>query len=379
MIEFETDRAPLRIELDEYIERGLISKQSHPIFPLTLYNYTNECAFQRAWDDVTTQSRGLILHSHGDKLIARPFRKFFNLGEMPVSSPENFPDPWLIGYQAEEKIDGSLGIWWNWEGDWYCSTRGSFTSEQAEWAQDFGRRRYNFDEIPKNVTILTEIIYPENRIVVDYKDRKELVLLGVIHTRSGLEVSQSVLKRYARRLGMRLPELYDIHDLTNPTFRENHEGYVVRWDNGLRVKIKSPDYVEMHRLVDEVTFKRLLGALRTRHLDEGISPAGDLQTLVQELREGLPDHRVDEFDDLIGQLNLAFWEIRELVDSLWRDLLHLKGNRKAFALAVQDRAPAEVRGMLFSMFDQKDTTEQIYKAIANRLKERGKPCREASR
>src|SRR5690606_36552854 len=103
-----------------------------------------------------------------------PFGKFFNLGEMPETRLENLPKE---NYTVTEKMDGSLGIIYNYKGKWRVATRGSLSSEQAKRAEQI-LTKYDMSEIPINFTILVEIIYPENKIVVNYGNEEKLVVLG---------------------------------------------------------------------------------------------------------------------------------------------------------------------------------------------------------
>ena len=89
-------------------------------------------------------------------------------------------------FEVYEKLDGSLGILY-WLGDEpYIATRGSFESPQAQIATEL-LRAYDLSGLDRRRTYLFEIIYPENRIVVNYDDRRELVLLAIIDTATGRE------------------------------------------------------------------------------------------------------------------------------------------------------------------------------------------------
>jgi len=66
--------------LNKMIANGYIKKSKHLNAELYLYNYTQNTQFERLWNEVTLQCRGLILDPSYN-IIARPFPKFFNLGE----------------------------------------------------------------------------------------------------------------------------------------------------------------------------------------------------------------------------------------------------------------------------------------------------------
>ena len=94
-------------------------------------------------------------------------------------------------------MDGSLGIAFYYQDRWVFASRGSFTSDQAikgygMFVNLLNTSRTHFS---KGYTYLFEIIYPENRIVVDYMDAERLVLLGKIGTLSGEEYSLDLFRK----------------------------------------------------------------------------------------------------------------------------------------------------------------------------------------
>ena len=112
-------------ELEKYYQDGLLLKQTHPNHDLIIWNYSPKVQYDRLWDDITIQCRGLVTNSKGE-IIARPFKKFFNYEE---HTPEDIPNEF---FEVYEKMDGSLGILFNYQDEWIMATRGSFTSEQAK-------------------------------------------------------------------------------------------------------------------------------------------------------------------------------------------------------------------------------------------------------
>ena len=108
--------------LNKYYEEGLVYKQVHPTLPLTIWNYNEKVQYEGKWDEITIQTRGLVTDNEGN-VVARPFKKFFNIEENKHTPTEEF--------DVFEKMDGSLGILFNYNGEWVMSTRGSFTSEQS--------------------------------------------------------------------------------------------------------------------------------------------------------------------------------------------------------------------------------------------------------
>ena len=66
--------------LEKYYEDGLLYKQTHPTLPLTIWNYTPKVQYENTWDEITLQCRGLVTDDNGN-VVARPFKKFFNIEE----------------------------------------------------------------------------------------------------------------------------------------------------------------------------------------------------------------------------------------------------------------------------------------------------------
>lgn len=238
------------IDIEQFRARevqGLITCRSHPSTELVIWNYTPQCQFERAWDEVTMQARGLITTPSGT-VVARPFRKFKNIEEHEGQIP-------LEPFTVTEKLDGSLGILYFIDNKPQIATRGSFTSEQAIKANDILYNKYkgfiSFSPNISSYTCLFEIIYPSNRIVVDYGDREDLILLAFINTETGEEIDLHD-PRCSSIASFPLVKCYDgIKDINELKKLEepNKEGFVIRFENGLRLKCKFEDYVRIHHIV----------------------------------------------------------------------------------------------------------------------------------
>lgn len=241
-------------DLIEMIAAGYVRAQRHPTQPLTIYNYTPKTQFEKAWNDITKQCRGLIVHDDGT-VVARPFPKFFNWGE--VGTYRCRLDDMVT---VTDKADGSLGVLYrDPRGMWSIATRGSFTSPQALEATLMLEELYPGWEPPAHlglITVLFEIIYPENRIVLDYAGKRELRLIDAIWIDKGWPIGSNpeVVASALNWAGPVVPWLGTdtleraLADLN--TQRPNAEGVVIRFLNtDDRYKIKQADYVALHRVM----------------------------------------------------------------------------------------------------------------------------------
>jgi RNA ligase len=116
---------------------------------LTIWNYSEKVQYENLWDEITLQTRGLVTDNEGN-VVARPFKKFFNLEEGKHTPTSDF--------EVFEKMDGSCIILFNYEGEWVFASRGSFTSEQAIKAKELSSN-FNLHKLNKDYTYVFEIIY----------------------------------------------------------------------------------------------------------------------------------------------------------------------------------------------------------------------------
>lgn len=176
---------------------GYIRVQSHPRYDYEIANYTEKAVYDKEWNDVTLQCRGLIYRRSDGEVLARPFRKFFNHNESTAPT-FGLNDPVVV----TDKLDGSLGVLHITPDGWAIATRGSFDSPQARHATAVFKARYEnymgaswgFNP-PFGITYLFEIIYPENRIVVDYGQQDDLVLLGAVDIATGKSITPEVIQK----------------------------------------------------------------------------------------------------------------------------------------------------------------------------------------
>ena len=234
---------------------NLITIRDHPTLPLQIFNYTQKTQFNRVWNDYTKMCRGLILDENLN-VVAKPLPKFFNLNETLETTFSNLPaeTPTII-----EKLDGVFGILYPDNNKPAISSRGSFTSPFSLWATDWIRKNnYSLSDFNPNYTYCFEMVYPESRIVVDYKNRSELVLLAVINKYDSSELSHV---SEAKRLGLtcakeqKFNTILEAEKYLAKSSGLNEEGFVVKYPNNLRIKIKSPDYRQLHKTITGINKK----------------------------------------------------------------------------------------------------------------------------
>lgn len=315
---------------------------------LVLFNYSPLAQVQGRWNTFEQISRGLILNRATGEIVARPFDKFWN---------------WLEGGRKAsghvvtitEKLDGSLGILYRVAGQYKIATRGSMVSEQALWATEF-LKKHSLEGLSEEYTLLFEIIYPENRVVVDYGKREMLALLAVRNRVTGHYLPF-------------FPDVYTIaHDYGFPTVRTfsfnsiedviascgeidaNSEGYVVEFSDGSRWKFKGDRYRELHKLVTGLSYKRVLQAI------EG--------GIVDQLFQAIPDEFLGQAREWQREIEKAVYETKAMVENAFATAPSYT-DRKTFAQWAT-RQYRDIAPYLFARLDNKDIRSMILNALARR-------------
>lgn len=313
------------------IAEGWVQEQKHPTEALFIYNYTQAAQYERYWNEVTLACRGLILDENG-RVIARPFGKFFNYEEHDTLEIPN------ENFEVYEKMDGSLGILYHWNGQPFIATRGSFASDQAKVANELLQTQYAhcLPFLQADKTYLFEIIYPENRVVVDYGSARMLVLLAIIDTDTGRELP-------LEDIGFPVVKKYDgLNDLQlmREIKADNQEGFVVRFKSGFRLKIKFAEYVRIHRIITNVSTLTIWEFLRDgKPLDE--------------LLESVPDEFFNWVRRKRADLLLQYTTIEAEAKAEFQVLADRKTTAAYFLTCKHPK-------ILFNMLDNRDYSRTIW-------------------
>ena len=340
--------------VDGAIGGGLVSVQTDG--RLRILNYTAKATYSRQWNEATVACRGLILDDAG-RVVARPFPKFFG-----PSEPDAPAIPTHQEMEVTAKLDGSLGIAYTHpEGDVRLATRGSLASEQGLEATRIWRERYGHVVIPEGVTPLFEIIYPDNRVVLDYGEMRDLVLIALIDTETGADIDPATLAWPGPRAEtVSFTDFGALLDHISSADESDREGYVARFAAGearphIRLKLKFPAYVAAHRVVFGLNSTRVweaaavsaaarMGvsakamAARLRLSPEAVAGLlGHGQDPVVGLRSTLPEEFLPWYDAAVAEVTAKANDRIRLYESLAREgaIDAADDSDRAFAAAAQ--------------------------------------------
>jgi RNA ligase len=278
-------------KLDALIADKRIAVQVHPALPLRIYNYTNRSMFINEWTTEERVCRGLIVDEN-DKVIARGPSKFFNYGQ-PGSPEVSLTDKVWVS----KKEDGSLGIAYAYGDHVGIATRGSFASDQATQATSMldkaDKLRIRHQLRNKNHTPIFEIVYPGNRIVLDYKGLEKNIKLGHVNNDTGLIEERNLGVLFGTGFGH---EMTFAEAIALP-IPDDEEGYVL----DIR-SFDRPNHIRGHLKLKGDRYKELHGAifgLSERKIWEALGRGDDMAEFVSSL----PDELIPWAQGVVDRLN----------------------------------------------------------------------------
>lgn len=317
--------------LEDYYKKSLLLKQKHPNHPLYIWNYSPRVQYERLWDNVTLKCRALVTDFDGN-IIAKSFDKFFNIEEIEIPK-----EP----YEIYEKMDGSLILVFWYNNEIIISSKGSFTSEHAIQSKRI-INQYDVSSLEKSKTYCFELVAPWNRIVCSYP-KEELYLLAKFD-KEGKEYS---IEEYSSFPKVKKYEFSNLNEIKSKIANDK-EGVVVRFKSGKRIKIKGNEYVRLHKIVTNLTESSIFQVLKDK---------GSLDSIL----DSLPDEFYQWAKKVENFFQIKYDEILDECKKSYKEL----NSRKETALYFKKQKYPQV---LFSMLDNKDPSNLIWKIVATQNK-----------
>jgi T4 RnlA family RNA ligase len=217
------------------------------------------------------EARGIMFYiGDGDdkvKLVCRPFKKFFNLGENPFTMDLDMTQENI--HKVAIKEDGSIISSYIDvpTGELRLKSKQSLVSEQTRMANDFLSQPENWylkqdttNLTKEGFTVIFELVSPTNRIVLEYP-RTQLRVLGVRSNEYGGLLDREDIVDHPALFDLWCAEYDYIPHVSVPGL-EGIEGYVYTLKDQTMVKVKTNWYKTLHNLKDSIS--------AVRHLYEAI-------------------------------------------------------------------------------------------------------------
>lgn len=271
------------------------------------------------------EARGIILDGDSN-VVARPYKKFFNYKEL--LNRDDLPREIRLlskwdrdkKYTVLEKLDGSLAIISQYEDEMIYASSGNMEGKYPHMFKMWfdknltPMQKRKLKKITKNHTLLFEYVSPKNRIVVPYK-KEDMVLHGIINTKTGEEIfDKIVFDSIAEDIGVNTANRFAITYETIMRVKKQQsgedlfEGFVVRFDDGKRIKIKLDEYVELHS-DHTLSMGKVDSRAKIKHYINRLEE-GTLDDLISILEERNDIHAMKVINKVIS-LNNEFYDLLE--------------------------------------------------------------------
>lgn len=337
-----------KTELEIMLTDGRISCRKHESLPLYIFNYTNRAQFANEWTNAERVCRGLIV-TQWDEVISRGMPKFFNYGDPHGAdfSPQD------VGYMTV-KEDGSLGIGWTYAGEVGIATRGSFHSDQAKKATAMLTKN-QVERIhlaaDNDESILFEIVYPDNRIVLEYGDREENIRIGYVDHETG--VFDPAFTQGAK--------VGAVETLLQTKIADDAEGYVVTVPGKGSFKLKGETYLNLHKLMFGLTEKSVWEMVQSHNITEREAYVNKFPPITRQWVLRKMKYFQDKHTMYVYDTNFVSQYMQRTIPG---------ASRKEQALWLQEKYP-DALNRVFAQLDGGD--ERLYGLIWKMIKPAHKP------
>ena len=323
------------------------------------YHYQTPETFDQSPEGlIRCECRGLIFDNAG-RLISRPFHKFFNIGERQWTQSH------LIdlsrSHLIQEKLDGSMVRPFFLDGTVHFATRAGITdiSEQAH--RVFCDANYEMrlawirHWMDMAYTPIFEYVSPSNRIVIQYPE-SQVVFLALRHNRTGEYIESPVpypgpivpVHHQGTVHGGIMEYIESVHA------SEDREGDVLTFIDGIRYKIKTAWYLELHRLRDEIGIDRLIAS---RAL------SGRLDDILVVLPEAEAARVRKVGDDFMRAYRDKIHRIRQLVETMHLWIMEHDADRKMVATQFVPQHSKRDGKFCFIALDRKTIEEYFHDEV----------------
>ena len=294
--------------LQKYVKNTFICHEKHPFADLHIYGYYATSDKVQVWDEISKYCRGIILDGDGN-VVEMPFMKFWTFRQYLSNKLLLLNEGQILHIPSEkfritEKVDGTMvTLYWVKDRP-YLATQRSFTNVKAIEATKILYERYShlFRVFDRSKTYIFEAIYPETKVLIDYGDMRDLVLIGVIDKASGKpeKVPENIGFRTCRDYTEEYGHIRDLEELAALDL-ENQEGFVLYYEDGSMVKLKFPWYSQAHSILDKFMKNENQSVSLYRELSGIMKCSGMKIITIDDVRESMSKGTVD-FEDIRVQV-----------------------------------------------------------------------------
>lgn len=340
--------------LDDVKSEFGINVYEHPTLPLVGFKYSQ--IESPKTHPVVRDCRGIVLEKNTWNCVAKPFKRFFNVGE----DNENFQKFTWDNFTCTSKEDGSLMIVYFYQGEWHVNTSGSFGLGECQfsgmtWRELFWKTsNISKKRLKPDSTYIFELCTPFNKIVRTYP-KSTVYLLSMFDINTLQEHTIEHVDNVARHLDVKRPTHYHFKSMDEVSAflrgveegDKTFEGIILRGSDDERFKAKSQTYVALHHLKDNGNIcnpKRLVPLVLAGEVDEVLAYLPEVEPYLRDC-----EAKIDEAWTALSNVWWENWQIE---------------GQKEFAIAI-NKGFTRFTGLLFTLRKKygKDQTEELLKQL----------------
>lgn len=229
------------------------------------FNFSKGAFYNRIWDNMTTQARGLFIDVKHNKIVARSYNKFFKINEKKETNLDELERKLIFPVKFYLKYNGFLGILSVKDGEFFFASKSTNTGDYVEYFKTIFYQKYNDQQmealrekmIQDNITIVFEVIDPiHDPHIIEYKEQNIVILDMIYNTTNYSKIPYDELKKFAMEYAIEIKELVYITNnfdefkdryvnIISPDYQLNGkyvEGFVIEDNNNFMVKTKTNYY-----------------------------------------------------------------------------------------------------------------------------------------
>jgi hypothetical protein len=298
--------------------------------------------FWDLYDGFYKECRSIVIDIRNENIVLSPFKKFRNLNE----GTENQIDVIINeinnakSLEFTNKLDGSMQSARFYNNEIIMSGSQSIDMNNSWRLQDgfnmltVQSNYVNMIKENPNYTFIFEYITLRDAHVVNYKkDDEGLYLLGLRNVYTGEQLSYRQVKEYADKYNVKMTQIFDktfeeVMEDIKKYKSDQMEGFVMNIDGHL-VKIKCDDYVQIHKILSNISSINLI----IKHIAD------------------------NTFDDLISKVPESYrWRVMKVANLVLDYIKNTdievskyfsqapKNDKKEFMIWIDINVPKEIRG-----------------------------------
>lgn len=229
------------------------------------FNFSKEAFYNKVWDNMTTQARGLFIDTKRNKIIARSYNKFFKINERKETNLDELENNLVFPVKFYLKYNGFLGILSINDGELFFATKSTNTGDYVEYFKTIFYQKYSDKQIKafkdkmlqNNITIVFEVIDPINDPhIIEYREQNIVILDMIYNTTYYSKISYDSLKQFAddynvevKNLAYMANDLNEFKDIYANIIASDYqlngeyvEGFVIEDNDNFMVKTKTNYY-----------------------------------------------------------------------------------------------------------------------------------------